>query len=234
MKKLLLISNSTQHGSGFLDHCAGQIKDFLGNDIDRILFIPYAGGDLDAYAAKVRNRCQELGYEVDSLHEADNPVKAIENARAIFTGGGNTFRLLNSLYQLNVLDIIREKVNLGTPYIGTSAGTNVACISIKTTNDMPIIYPPEFAALSLVPFNINPHYLDEHPEYHKGETREERIREFHELNDPPVVGLREGTMLWVENNSIILKGVAGARIFRKNQAPVEYEPESDLSSLLNQ
>ncbi len=233
MKKLLLISNSTQYGSGFLDHCAQQIKDFLGKDISKLLFVPYAGGDLDGYADKVKNRCKDLGYEVDSLHEAANPKEAVKKAQAIFIGGGNTFRLLNTLYNLNVMGAIRKRVHQGMPYIGTSAGTNVACISIKTTNDMPIIYPPSFDALNLVPFNINPHYLDPLPDNkHQGETREQRIKEFHELNEPVVVGLKEGTLLRVEGEKIELLGITGTKIFRKNQSPVEYDPGADLSFLL--
>lgn len=232
MKRLLLISNSTQHGSGFLDHCSQELINFWGDKVKRVLFVPFAGGDYDAYAQKVRTKLQEFGYETDSLHEATDPVLAVKNAQSIFIGGGNTFRLLDRLYQLDLIKEIRNAVEFGTPYVGISAGTNVATVSIKTTNDMPIVYPPSFMALNLVPFNINPHYLDTHPEKYHGETREQRINEFHEINDSVVVGLREGTMLHLENNTLILKGISPARIFRKGQAPEEYPSGSDLSFLI--
>ena len=181
MKKLLLISNSTQYGTNFLEHCSAEIQDFLGNAVKTILFVPFASGDHDGYASKVRERLQLPGFEIYSLHESADPIKTVEAASAVFIGGGNTFRLLNSLYSLNILAAIRKRVDEGIPYIGISAGTNVACPSIKTTNDMPIIYPPSFEALNLIPFNINPHYLDPEPgSKHQGETREQRIKEFHE------------------------------------------------------
>lgn len=232
MKKLLLISNSTQFGEGFLDHCAEEIKDFLGNKVKNILFIPFASGDLDAYAEKARTRYKEMDYDVKSLHETDNPIELINNCDSIFTGGGNTFRLLNKLYELNVIDAIAQRVEAGMPYMGASAGSNIACPTIKTTNDMPIIYPPSFNALNLVPFNINPHFIDIHPDQHMGETREQRIKEFHELNDNDVVGLREGTMLRIEGKSVILKGINKVTILRKNQEPEHFEPNSSLDFLL--
>ncbi|MBX7152256.1 dipeptidase PepE [bacterium] len=229
--RLLLISNSTQHGGGYLDHCAGEIKDFLGT-VKNLLFVPYALNDLNGYAGKTRDRYTQMGIQVESIHEFNSAKQAVKNAEAIHIGGGNTFRLLKRLYDEDVIEAIREKVKNGMPYIGASAGTNVATISIKTTNDMPIVYPPSFDALNLVPFNINPHYLDPDPNStHKGETREQRIMEFHEMNDQVVVGLREGGMLRIENKAVMLKGNS-ARIFRKTQAPEEYQAGSSLDFLL--
>ena len=200
MRKLLLISNSTLHGSGYLDHAASEIHNFLG-DVQRVLFVPFALYDRDAYTETARERFQKMGYGLDSIHTAPNAQEAVTSAEALFIGGGNTFRLLKSLYDADVLETIRRRVNEGMPYIGSSAGSNVAAPTIKTTNDMPIVQPPSFAALGLVPFQINPHFLDPDPKStHKGETREERIRQFLEENSTPVVGLREGAMLLVEND----------------------------------
>ncbi len=175
----------------------------------------------------------KLGHTLESIHGASDPLEAVMRAEAIFIGGGNTFRLLNQLYEQELLDPIRERVRAGAPYVGTSAGSNVACVSIKTTNDMPIVYPPSFGALDLVPFNINPHYVDPVPNStHMGETREQRITEFHEMNDRVVVGLREGAMLRVEGGLVALKGTTGARVFRKGDNPEEFEPGSDMSFLI--
>ena len=230
--RLLLISNSTNYGGGFLDHCADEIKGFLGN-AKSIVFVPYALNDLDGYAAKTRERYAKMGIEVKSVHEFNDPVEGIKNASAIHIGGGNTFRLLKRLYDENLIPVIREKVKKGMPYIGASAGTNVATVSIKTTNDMPIVYPPSFDALNLVPFNINPHYIDADPNStHQGETREQRINEFHEMNDKIVVGLREGAWLRIEGESVMLGGINGARIFRKNETPSEYKPGAKMDFLL--
>ena len=230
--RLLLISNSTNYGGGFLDHCADEIKGFLGN-AKSIVFVPYALNDLDGYAAKTRERYAKMGIEVKSVHEFNDPVEGIKNASAIHIGGGNTFRLLKRLYDENLIPVIREKVKTGMPYIGASAGTNVATVSIKTTNDMPIVCPPSFDALNLVPFNINPHYIDADPNStHQGETREQRINEFHEMNDKIVVGLREGAWLRIEGESVMLGGINGARIFRKNEAPSEYKPGAKMDFLL--
>lgn len=230
--RLLLISNSTNYGGGFLDHCADEIKGFLGN-AKSIVFVPYALNDLDGYAAKTRERYAKMGIEVKSVHEFNDPVEGIKNASAIHIGGGNTFRLLKRLYDENLIPVIREKVKKGMPYIGASAGTNVATVSIKTTNDMPIVYPPSFDALNLVPFNINPHYIDADPNStHQGETREQRINEFHEMNDKTVVGLREGAWLRIEGESVMLGGINGARIFRKNETPSEYKPGAKMDFLL--
>jgi dipeptidase E len=231
-RRLLLISTSAVYGQGYLDHPESEIRDFLGG-ADRILFVPFALHDHEAYAAKVAARFALLERTVESLHAAPDPMAAIAAAAAIFIGGGNTFRLLDALYGRRLLETIRRRVAAGAPYIGSSAGSNVACVTIKTTNDMPIVLPPSLDALGLVPFNINPHYLDPDPgSRHMGETREQRILEFHEMNDPPVVGLREGAMLRVEGARMELKGTVGARLFRKGQPPQEFSPGANLDFLL--
>jgi dipeptidase E len=175
-----------------------------------------------------------MGFALDSMHDApEGPVAAVEKAEALFIGGGNTFRLIDALWRNALVEPIRRRVRAGLPYIGSSAGSNVACPSIRTTNDMPIVQPPSFEALNLVPFNINPHYLDPIPgSTHMGETREERIAEFHEENDPPVVGLREGAWLLVDDASVTLQGSTGARLFRRGKPPVEYPIGSRLDFLL--
>ncbi|KAM6946253.1 alpha-aspartyl dipeptidase [Aplochiton taeniatus] len=234
-RRLLLVSNSTLHGSGYLDHCQQQIKSFFGQDVKRVLFVPYALHDRDAYAKTARDKFKTLGYEVDSIHEALDPVEAVRKAQGIFIGGGNTFRLLKSLYDNKVLTEIRKRVlEDGVPYMGSSAGTNVSTVSINTTNDMPIVYPPSFNAIGLVPFNINPHYLDTEPNSrHMGETREQRITQFHEEADtPPVLALREGSMLLVEGGQATLLGSCKARLFVRGKLTVEYDTASDLSFLL--
>lgn len=230
-KRLLLISNSTLHGSGYLDHAESEIRSFLG-DAKRVLFMPYALFDRDKYAANARQRFQKMGYELTSVHTAANPVAAVNETDAVFIGGGNTFRLLKALYEFDLIDAIRNRVSNGMPYIGSSAGSNVAAPTIKTTNDMPIVQPPSFEALRLVLFQINPHYLDPDPNSkHMGETREERIVQFLEENDTPVVGLREGAMLRIENGETILRGSTGARVFRKGVQPVEISPGTRLDNL---
>ena len=178
-RRLLLISSSRTHSTGYLDHCAAEIGDFLG-PVGRVLFVPFALRDHAGYAATARERFAAMGYRLDSLHEAgDDPAaaaRAVAEAEAMFIGGGNTFRLLKTLYDLELLAPIRRRVEAGMPYLGASAGSNVACVTIRTTNDMPIVEPPSFDALDLVPFNLNPHYLDPDPgSTHRGETREERI-----------------------------------------------------------
>lgn len=191
-KKLLLLSNSVNEGMGYLEHAEQIIKAFLGNALQKILFVPYAGVRFSFadYALNVRERFAEMGYDLESIHTANNPVHAIENAEAMAVGGGNTFHLLQNLYQNDLIEAIRQRANSGMPYMGWSAGSNVACPTIKTTNDMPIIQPPSFDALGLVPFQINPHYLNAHPAGHQGETREERLLEFIEVNpNVHVVGL---------------------------------------------
>jgi len=232
--RLLLISNSTRHGERYLDHCADAIRSLLGTSVQRVLFVPYAIHDHDAYAATVRSRFEVMGYGVDAVHDAEGgPLIAVEQAQAIFIGGGNTFRLIDALWRHDLIEPIRRRVTTGMPYIGTSAGANVACPSIRTTNDMPIVQPPSFSALGLVPFQINPHYQDPIPgSTHMGETREQRIAEFHEENQPAVVGLREGAWLRIEGDTMTLEGQADARVFRRGQPAVEYASGSRLDFLL--
>jgi dipeptidase E len=227
-----LISNSTLFGSGYLDHAETEIRDFLG-DIKRVLFVPFALYDRDAYALSARDRFKRMGYEVSSVHNAVDRFQAVAETQAIFIGGGNTFRLLKTLYDQSLLDPIRQRVAEGMPYIGSSAGSNVAGPTIKTTNDMPIVQPPSFDALGLVSFQLNPHYLDPDPNSkHMGETREKRILEFLEENDTPVLGLREGAMARFENGTTVLKGSTGARIFRRGHDPIETLPGARLDELL--
>lgn len=231
--RLLLVSNSTMHGGGYLAHCSAQIRDFLGSGKSRVLFVPYALADHDGYAAKAKAAFAAMGHDLVSVHTAEYGPRAVEEADAVFVGGGNTFRLLNALYERSLLPAIQRCALQGMPYIGSSAGTNVATLSIRTTNDMPIVQPPSFAALQLVPFQINPHYLDPDPaSKHMGETREERLRQFHEEHDTPVLGLREGCMLRVEGKQATLLGTTNARLFRRGQAPEEFVPPCDLSFLL--
>ena len=230
--KILLISNSTLHGRGYLDHAESEIKDILGGG-KRILFFPFALQDRDGYAAKARARFAALDCELTSAHVAADPGVALSNTDAIFIGGGNTFRLLKALQDFGWIEPIRERVRGGVPYIGSSAGSNVAGPTIKTTNDMPIVQPRSFDALGLVPFQLNPHFQDPDPSStHMGETREERIIQFHEENETPVVGLREGAWLRVGAGSVVLGGTRGARIFRRGETPVEKITGDELSSLI--
>jgi dipeptidase E len=215
--RLLLISSSNVHGYGYLDHPAPFMRAFLG-DARRVVFVPFAAHDHDAYTTKVRERLAKIDLDVIGIDDLDR-------ADAIFVGGGNTFRLLKTMYERDLLVTIRERVGAGLPYLGSSAGTVIAAPTMQTTNDMPIVEPPSFAALGLISFKINPHYLDPHPQStHRGETREERIREFHEENETPVVGLREGSILQVENDVTTLLGQKTARLFRRGEEPVEIEP----------
>lgn len=230
--RLLLISNSTLFGSGYLDHAETEIRDFLGA-VKRVLFVPYALHDRDEYAANAQQRYAKMGYELSSIHTAADPRKAVEETEALFIGGGNTFRLLKALYDNDLLETIRRRVAEGMSYIGSSAGSNVAAPTIKTTNDMPIVQPPSFDALNLVWFQINPHYLDADPNStHMGETREQRLIQFLEENDTPIAALREGAMLRLEDNITLLKGSTGARIFRPGFEPVEASPGDQLDALL--
>ena len=232
-RRVLLISNSTLYGSGYLDHAAGEIRDFLGTGT-RVLFVPFALYDRDAYAATAQARFAAMGYSLESVHRAADARQAVDEAEAVFIGGGNTFRLLKALYDFDLLAAIRRRVAAGMPYIGSSAGSNVAGPTIKTTKDMPIVEPPSFNALGLVSFQISPHYLDPDPDStHMGETQEERILQFLEENDTTVVGLREGALVRVEQGVTVLKGSSGARIFRKGHAPVEVQPGAQLDELIS-
>jgi dipeptidase E len=232
MSGILLISNSTIHGRGYLDHAEAEIKSVLGA-ARRVLFFPYALHDRDGYAAKARERFAAMGCELSSAHSAADPRQAVAATNAIFIGGGNTFRLLKALQDLELLDPIRQRIRDGAPYIGSSAGSNVAGPTIRTTNDMPIVQPRSFDALGLVPFQLNPHYQDPDPtSTHMGETREERILQFLEENETPVLGLREGAWVRVGKGSVILGGSNGARIFRRGAAPVEAVTGEEISGLV--
>jgi dipeptidase E len=234
--RLLLISNSTNPGEPYLDYPKNNIRDFLGVKRVKGLFIPYAAVTFtyEAYEEKVNERFRETGHEVISIHRFADPLAAIRTAEAIVVGGGNTWKLLKTIRENRLIDAIREKVNTGTPYIGWSAGSNMACPTIKTTNDMAIVEPDSFIAFNLIPFQINPHYLDANPEGHAGETREQRIEEFIEENPGIIVaGLREGTMLLREGNKMSLIGKRKMRIFKKGQTPQEMGAEDDLSFLLD-
>ena len=233
--RLLLISNSTMAGEPYLDYPKHNIREFLGSDIKKILFIPYAGitFSYDEYAGKVRERFNEIGYNVDPIHLQSDPVKAVEEAEVIVVGGGNTFHLVHMLHKNNLIQAIRNKVLSGTPFVGWSAGSNIACPTLRTTNDMPIIEPASFNTLNLIPFQINPHYLDANPDGHAGETREARIEEFIEINrDIYVAGLREGCMFIVEDGKLSLKGNRPCRIFRYGQKPYELNAGDDFNFLL--
>jgi dipeptidase E len=230
--RILLISNSTVYGRGYLDHVEQEIKSFLGT-ARKVLFFPFALFERDSYAAKATARFAAMGYSLETAHAVPDPHKAIEQTDAIFIGGGNTFRLLKALQDLDLLDPIRRKVKGGAPYIGSSAGSNVAGPTIKTTKDMPIVQPRSFDSLGLVPFQISPHFQDPDPDSrHMGETQEERIIQFLEENETPVVGIREAAWLICENNAVTLKGEAGARIFRHNELPIEAKPGDNLIHLV--
>ncbi|HZM17719.1 MAG TPA: dipeptidase PepE [Candidatus Krumholzibacteria bacterium] len=229
--RILLISNSTMYGRGYLDHAESEIVELLGR-ARKVLFVPFAMHDLAAYAAKAKARFESMGYAVESIHEASDAPAAVDQAEALFIGGGNTFRLLDALYRRDLLEPIRRRVSRGAPFIGSSAGSIVAGPSIKTTKDMPIVQPPSFLSLGLVPFQISPHYLDPDPaSTHMGETQEERIQQFLEENDAPVLGLREGGMLRAGEGLPVLRGSTPARIFRRGSPPVEAVAGSTLEML---
>lgn len=231
-RHFLLISNSTVYGRGYLDHAEEEIRDLLAG-VGHVVFLPFALHDRRAYTEKAAARFESMGFSLTSVHDISNSRQAVEHAEAIFVGGGNTFRLLHGMYQYGLLDPIRSRVTAGVPFIGSSAGSIVAGLSLKTTKDMPIVQPPSFEALGLVSFQISPHYLDPDPgSTHMGETQEERILQFLEENDAPVVGLREGSMLRAEGGIVTLKGPHTARIFRRGEATVEAIPGSDLGTML--
>lgn len=229
---MIIASTSTLHGGAYLEYLMPTLQNHF-KDCSEILFIPYArpgGISHDGYTENARVAFAKIGKTVKGLHEFSNPIEAIQKAEGIFTGGGNTFLLVTQLYKNNVMEVLSQTVADGTPYLGSSAGSNITGISMQTTNDMPIIYPPSFTTLGLIPFNLNPHYLDpDLQSKHMGETRETRIKEFHAFNEIPVIGLREGSWLEVSGEKIILKGTLTARLFRQNLAPEELESESDIS-----
>ncbi|MEU0809780.1 dipeptidase PepE [Streptomyces sp. NPDC005970] len=234
--RLLLLSNSTAPGHGYLEHAREEIGALL-DGVRRLVFVPYALADRDGYTAQVAKALEPLGIEVTGAHTAAAPAELIGGAEAVFVGGGNSFRLLKALHEHGLVRAIRERVAAGTPYMGSSAGTNMACPTLRTTNDMPIVQPPSFEALGLLPFQINPHYLDPRPDLgHMGETRAERLEQFLEENDVPVVGLREGTWLSRDaDDRLTLGGIAaGAVLFQRGAAPTELVPGADLSALLDE
>ena len=233
--RLLLISNSTNPGEPYLDYPKNNIRSFLGSKPLKALFIPYAAVtfSFDDYEKKVAERFRETGHEIISIHHSADPVSAVRDASVIVVGGGNTWKLLKMIRENGLIEPVRQKVISGTPYIGWSAGSNMACPTIRTTNDMPIVEPGSFEAFNLIPFQINPHYVDVNPAGHAGETREQRIEEFIEANpDILVAGLRESSMLIVEEDRISLAGQTKIRIFRKGAAPLELSSKDDLSFLL--
>ncbi|MDH5827211.1 dipeptidase PepE [Sphingobacterium faecium] len=224
--RLLVISTSTIHGSSFLAYIKDDFVDFI--QTDELIFVPYArpsGISYADYTANVQSALAEKGITVKGLHTFSDKKEAIKQAKAIFIGGGNTFLLLKTLYELDLIGDLKTAVAAGVPYVGTSAGSNLTGLTIGTTNDMPIVYPPSFDALQFLPFNLNPHYLDPDPNStHKGETRETRINEFHQFNSQAVLGLREGSWLHVENGEIQLKGTLSARLFQQGEEPIELNP----------
>ena len=234
MKNIIIASTSTVHGSGYLEYILESLE-VLYKNTDEIIFIPYArtsGISHNAYTDIAKKAFKTIGKSVKGLHEFKDPKAALKNAKGIFTGGGNTFVLVNQLYTNNLLKTISNVVKEGTPYLGTSAGSNICGLTMHTTNDMPIIYPPSFKTLGLVPFNINLHYLDPITNSkHMEETRVTRIKEFHKFNTQPVIGLREGSWLEVKGSSITLKGNLKARIFEYNKTPYEIVTNSNLEFL---
>ncbi|MFY8213866.1 MAG: dipeptidase PepE [Flavobacterium sp.] len=231
MKNLIVASTSTLHGGSYLAYLKDTVQEYFRN-CKTILFVPYArpgGISHDEYTQKVRTTLESWGFVVQGMHEFEDPAKAIKEAEGIFTGGGNTFVLVQQLYQHKLIEVLKTTLEKGTPYLGTSAGSNILGQSMHTTNDMPIAYPPDFATLGMLPFNLNPHYLD--PDLHSkhmGETRETRIKEFHAFHQTAVLGLREGSWLEVKGEAITLKGDLSARLFEQGKNPVELESGTEL------
>lgn len=233
MKNLIIASTSTVHGGDYLEYLYPVLENHFAN-CETIVFIPYArpgGITHDEYTDTVQKAFSKINKKVVGLHTFENPAAALADAEGIFTGGGNTFLLVTQLYQNKTMEALSKAIANGTPYLGTSAGSNITGISMQTTNDMPIIYPPSFTTLGAIPFNLNPHYLDADTQSkHMGETRETRIKEYHAFNDTPVLGLREGSWLDVKGDKIILKGMLTARWFSQNDGPVELLPETNLGN----
>lgn len=235
MKNLIIASTSTIHGSGYLEYLLPELAIFF-RDCKTILFIPYArpgGISHNDYTRKVREAFAQINISVKGVHECKNPAESIKSAEGIFTGGGNTFLLVYQLYKNEIMTVLRDVIRTGTPYLGTSAGSNICGLSMQTTNDMPIIYPPSFQTLGVVPFNLNPHYLDPaEGSTHMGETRETRINEFHHFNNQPVIGLREGSWIEVKGEKMTLKGNLNARWFTAGNQPIELKPETVIDGFL--
>jgi dipeptidase E len=234
MKNAILASTSTLHGQDYLEYLLPEIKN-LYKGASEVIFIPFArpgGISLDEYTKKAGDAFKMANIDLKGIHEFEDQESAIKNAKGIFTGSGNTFLLVSELYRKKLMQPLRDAVFAGAAYLGTSAGTNITGLTMQTTNDMPIVYPPSFKTLGIVPFNINPHYLDpDKNSTHKGETRETRIKEFHSINSQPVAGLREGSWLEITGDKITLKGSLSARIFEKDKLPYEIETNSALTDL---
>ncbi len=234
-KRMLLLSNSTCYQKGYLEHAEGYIKDYLGESVRKVLFVPFAGVTVtwDDYEAKVAERFGVMGYEMESIHHASDPAAAVSEAEAIAVGGGNTFYMIHKMYETGIMDAIRERVAAGAPYMGWSAGSNAACPTLRTTNDMPIVEPKSFDALGLIPFQINPHYTDALLPQHQGETRADRISEFIEANpEMYAVGLKEGSVLRVEGDSMELLGERDMLLFKKGEDVRTFNPGDQISFLL--
>jgi len=231
MKNIILASTSTLFGGAYLGYLKSQIK-ILFEGITQVIFLPYArpgGISHDEYTQNAAYFFQEMGIEVIGLHTFQDTIKAVQDATAFFTGGGNTFLLVKQLHDLNLMKSLKSNIEQGKPYLGTSAGSNIGGINMKTTNDMPIVYPPSFNTMALVPFNLNPHYLDPDPDLkHNGETRETRIKEFHTQNDIPVIGLREGSWIRVQGDKITTEGSRDSRIFEQGKTAYEVKPGTEL------
>lgn len=231
-RNMIIASTSTVYGGSYLDYLLDEMKE-LFKDTDTVIFIPFArpgGMSHDAYTEKASEAFEKIGKKLVGVHTFDDPVEAIKNAKGVFTGGGNTFVLVKALYQWKMMEPLREAIFNGLPYMGSSAGSNICGISMRNTNDMPIVYPPSFKTLGVIPFNINPHYLDPDPDStHMGETRETRILEFHTQNTIPVVGLREGSWIRVKNDEFVLHGTLQARIFEHLKDPYEVDSGTKLS-----
>jgi len=235
MKKLLIASTSTVHGKAYLEYILPELSDFY-KGVKEVLFIPYArpsGLSHDEYTNRVKDAFQKINMNVKGIHEFDSPIDAVNNAKGIFTGGGNTFLLVSQLYSHKLISVIKNVVENGIPYFGTSAGSVITGVTMQNTNDMPIIYPPSFITLGLLNFNLNCHFLDPDPNStHMGETRETRINEYHTINATPVLGLREGSWLRLNGQKVILKGKLNARLFQQNKQAVELAPETDFGFLM--
>lgn len=234
MKNCIIASTSTIHGSGYLEYILPQLE-ILFKNIHEVIFIPYAqpgGISCDDYTRKAQEAFSKINKKLVGLHTFQDQKTALQEAKGIFTGGGNTFRLVNALYKNDVMQALRKVILDGIPYLGTSAGSNICGVTMQTTNDMPIVYPPSFKTLGILPFNLNPHYLDpDTNSTHMGETRETRIKEYHSINSLPVVGLREGSWLEVNGTTILLKGTLPARIFEQDKTPYEVETNTELTHL---
>lgn len=228
---IILASTSTLFGGNYLEYLRSEIQN-LFSETDEIIFVPFArpgGISHEEYTEKARQFFAELNIKVKGLHEFEDQIEAVKNAKGIFTGGGNTFLLVKALHEENLMQVLKETVEQGTPYLGCSAGSNIGGLNMKTTNDMPIVYPPSFECMGLVPFNINPHYLDPNPDLkHNGETRETRIKEFLTQNNTKVVGLREGNWIRKIGQKITVEGKELTRIFEKNNEPYEIAPGTEL------